>query len=260
MAELKIRASSLGKIMSDDPKNKITEKQLITLDGLLSKIKLTDKQAELRDVLLLKRDSKPELSTGAKTYIRELWLEENFGIRQEINSCYIDKGNQVEDLSIELAETMLELGRMYKNDEYFENNYVKGTPDVVTDTHIIDVKSSWSAATFPFFDETLSNKNYEWQLKAYMWMSNIHKSFLSYCLVPTPDVLVEDEMRRISWKRGEAGEVSQEVENEVRAFHNLEAIPIINRIKSFEVTLNSDDIVKMKEKVTLAREYYNTLK
>ena len=260
MAELKIRASSLGKIMSDDPKNKITEKQLITLDGLLSKIKLTDKQAELRDVLLLKRDSKPELSTGAKTYIRELWLEENFGIRQEINSCYIDKGNQVEDLSIELAETMLELGRMYKNDEYFENNYVKGTPDVVTDTHIIDVKSSWSAATFPFFDETLSNKNYEWQLKAYMWMSNIHKAFLSYCLVPTPDVLVEDEMRRISWKRGEAGEVSQEVENEVRAFHNLEAIPIINRIKSFEVTLNSDDIVKMRDKVTLAREYYNTLK
>ena len=260
MAELKIRASSLGKIMSDDPKNKISEKQLLTLEGLLSKIKVTDKQAELRDVLLLKRDAKPELSTGAKTYIRELWLEENFGIKQEINSCYIDKGNQVEDLSIELAETMLELGRMYKNDEYFENNYVKGTPDVVTDTHIIDVKSSWSAATFPFFDETLSNKNYEWQLKAYMWMSNIHKSFLSYCLVPTPDVLVEDEMRRISWKRGEAGEVSQEVENEVRAFHNLEAIPIINRIKSFEVTLNSDDIVKMKEKVTLAREYYNTLK
>tara|TARA_R110000744_G_scaffold349904_1_gene455566 strand:+ start:660 stop:1442 length:783 start_codon:yes stop_codon:yes gene_type:complete len=260
MAELKIRASSLGKIMSDDPKNKISEKQLLTLEGLLSKIKVTDKQAELRDVLLLKRDAKPELSTGAKTYIRELWLEENFGIKQEINSCYIDKGNQVEDLSIELAETMLELGRMYKNDEYFENNYVKGTPDVVTDTHIIDVKSSWSAATFPFFDETLSNKNYEWQLKAYMWMSNIHKSFLSYCLVPTPDVLVEDEMRRISWKRGEAGEVSQEVENEVRAFHNLEAIPIINRIKSFEVTLNSDDIVKMRDKVTLAREYYNTLK
>ena len=67
--------------MSDDPKNKISEKQLLTLEGLLSKIKVTDKQAELRDVLLLKRDAKPELSTGAKTYIRELWLEENFGIK-----------------------------------------------------------------------------------------------------------------------------------------------------------------------------------
>ena len=94
MAELKIRASSLGKIMSDDPKNKISEKQLLTLEGLLSKIKVTDKQAELRDVLLLKRDAAPELSKGAKTYIKELWLEDNYGIRQEINSCYIDKGKQ----------------------------------------------------------------------------------------------------------------------------------------------------------------------
>ena len=259
MAELKIRASSLGKIMSDDSKNKITEKQLLTLEGLLSKVKLTDKQAELRDVLLLKRDAAPELSKGAKTYIRELWLEENYGIKQEINSRYIDKGNEVEYLSIELAETMLELGRMHKNEEQFENYYVKGSPDVVTDTHIIDVKSSWSAATFPFFDEVLSNKNYEWQLKAYCWLTNIHKAYLSYCLVPTPETLVQDDIKRVSWKRGEI-EISQEVEDEVRAFHNLEAIPIINRIKSFEVNLNSDDIVKMKEKVSLAREYYNTLK
>ena len=259
MKELKIRASSLGKIMSDDPKNKITEKQLITLDGLLSKVKLTDKQAELRDVLLLKRDAKPELSKGAKTYIRELWLEDNYGIKQEINSKYIDKGNEVESLSIKLAELTADLGELYKNEEYFENNYVKGTPDVITDSHIIDVKSSWSAATFPFFDEVLTNKNYEWQLKAYCWLTNIHKAYLSYCLVPTPEILIQDEIKRVSWKRGEI-EISQEVEDEVRAFHNLEAIPIWERIKSFEVTLNSDDIVKMRDKVTLAREYYNTLK
>tara|TARA_R110001606_G_scaffold12732_3_gene55880 strand:- start:43 stop:822 length:780 start_codon:yes stop_codon:yes gene_type:complete len=259
MKELKIRASALGKIMADDPKNKITDKQLLTLEGLLSKIKLTSKQSELRDVLLLKRDAKPELSKGAKTYIRELWLEDNYGIKQEINSRYIDKGNEVEYLSIELAETMLELGSMHKNEEQFENDYVKGSPDVITDTHIVDVKSSWSAATFPFFDEALNNKNYEWQLKCYCWLTNIHKAFLSYCLVPTPETLVQDDIKRVSWKRGEI-EISQEVEDEVRAFHNLEAIPIINRIKSFEVNLNSDDIVKMKEKVSLAREYYNTLK
>ena len=103
MSELKIRASQLGRIMSDDAKNKISDKQLLTLEGLLSKIKLTEKQAELRDVLLLKRDAKPELSTGAKTYIKELWLEDNYGIKQEINSKYLTKGNDVEDLSIQLV-------------------------------------------------------------------------------------------------------------------------------------------------------------
>jgi len=260
MAELKIRASQLGRIMSDDAKNKISDKQLLTLEGLLSKIKLTEKQAELRDVLLLKRDAKPELSTGAKTYIKELWLEDNYGIKQEINSKYLTKGNDVEDLSIQLVETMLDQENLYKNDEYFENDYVKGTPDVITDTCVIDVKSSWSAATFPFFDEKLSNKNYEWQLKSYMWLTNLHESYLSYCLVPTPEVLILDEMRRVSWKRGEGGEVSKTVENEVRQYFDISEIPVWERVKSFKVTLKGEDIAKIKEKVNLAKEYYNHLK
>ena len=260
MKELLIRASSLGKIMADDSKNKISEKQLLTLEGLLSKIKLTEKQAEQRDALILKRDSPNELSQGAKTYIEDLWLEKNYGIKKSINNKYVDKGNKVESLSIKLAEATTDLGELYKNEEYFENDYVKGTPDVITDTHIIDVKSSWSVTTFPFFDEKLTNKGYEWQLKAYMWLTNRHNSYLSYCLVPTPEVLIQDEIRRTSWQRGEGAEVSQEVEDEVREFHNLDNIPIWERVKSFEVNLTGDDINKMKEKVTLAREYYNTLK
>jgi len=259
MSELKIRASQLGRIMTDDSTATITDKQLSTLEGLLSKIKLTEKQAELRDKLLLKRDAPPQLSTGAKTYIRELWLEKNYGVRNEINSKYIDKGNEVEHLSIELAETMLDVGKCFKNDEWFSNGYVHGTPDVITDTAIVDVKSSWSAANFPFFDEKLRNSIYEWQLKAYMWLTGIHKSYLSYCLVPTPEMLILDEIRRESWKRGEGGEVSDEVEQEVREFHNLDKIPVWQRVKSFEVLLTGKDIKKMKEKVQLAREYYNTL-
>ena len=257
--DLLIRASSLGKIMTDDPKNKITEKQLLTLEGLLSKIKLTEKQAELRDTLLLKRDAKPEISKGAKTYIKELWLEKNYGIKQNICSKYIDKGNEVEDLSIELVESMMDKGRLYKNEEYFKNNFVHGTPDVITNTHIIDVKSSWSAISFPFFDQELTNKIYEWQLKAYMWLTNIHKAYLSYCLIPTPEHLIQDEIRRISWKKGEI-DVTDETEQEVREFHNLDKIPLWERVKSFEVILTGEDIMKMKEKIKLAREYYKTLK
>ena len=260
MAELKIRASQLGRIMLDDAKTKISDKQLLTLDGLLSKIKLTDKQAELRDALIEKRDAKAELSTGAKSYIKELWLEENYGVKKEISSKYFDKGNEVEHLSIELVEVTMGVGILNKNDEYFENDFVKGTPDVITDEFIIDVKTSWSASTFPFFDDKLTNKNYEWQLKAYMWLTNIHQSYLSYCLVPTPEMLILDEMRRVSWKRGEAGEVSKEVEDEVRAYFDLSNIPIWERVKSFDVNLTSDDIVKIKEKVLLARKYYNSLK
>jgi len=259
MKNLKIRASALGRIMTKDNATTITDKQLLTLEGLLSKIKLTEKQAELRDVLMLKRDAKPELSTGAKTYIRELKLFNEYGIRQEINSRYLDKGNEVEHLSIELAETMLDEGDLFKNEEYFENDFLMGTPDVITDNVVIDVKSSWSAATFPFYDTELKNKVYEWQLKAYMYLTGLTTSYLCYCLVPTPEVLILDEMRRVSWKRGEGAEVSKATENEVRKFHNVDNIPLWNRIKSFKVELTGEDIKQIKERVEAAREYYNSL-
>ncbi|QDP51093.1 MAG: hypothetical protein Unbinned3907contig1000_36 [Prokaryotic dsDNA virus sp.] len=255
-----IRASALGCLMVEPPSTKISEKQLLTLEGLLSKIKLTEKQAEHRDYLLSKRDALPSLSAGAKTFVKELWLEKNYGIKKTISNKYIDKGNEVENLSIKLAETMLDLGKMEKNQKRYENDFICGTPDVITKTHIVDVKSSWSAVSFPFFDDELKNKGYEWQMKSYMWLTGIHKSYLCYCLVPTPELIIEDEIRRVSWSRGEGSEVSQEVEDEVRSFHDLSQIPAWERIKSFEVILTDEDIEKMKQKVILAREYYNTLK
>lgn len=259
MKDLKIRASSLGRIMTLDNSSTITDKQLATLKGLLAKIKLTEKQAELRNSLEAKRDAKPVLSTGAKSYIRELHLYITKGIRQEISSKYIDKGNEVESLSIELASIMLDKKGLFKNDEYFENEYLMGTPDVITEDSVIDVKSSWSAATFPFYDTELKNKVYEWQLKAYMMLTGKTVSYLCYCLVPTPETLILDEMRRVSWKRGEMGEVSEEVENDVRAYFDLSKIPEFDRVKTFKVELTEEDKEKIKMNVELAREYYNTL-
>ena len=242
MEDLKIRASSLGRLMSNDKDTSITDKQLVTLNGLLAKIKLTEKQAELRDVLLLKRDAKPQLSAGAKSYINELFMYKEFGVRQEINSKYIDKGNEVEELAIEIAGIELGYEGLVKNEDYFENDYIIGTPDVVNDEVLIDVKSSWSASTFPFFDTTLKNNIYLWQLKAYMYLTGHTESYLCYCLVPTPEDLILDEMRRVSWKRGELGEVSIETEVNVRSYFDLSKIPTEKRVKAFKVELTKEDV------------------
>lgn len=259
MNDLKIRASSLGRLMANDKDTSITTKQLVTLDGLLAKIKLTEKQAELRDVLMLKRDAKPQLSAGAKSYINEMFMFNEYGIKQEISSKYLDKGNEVEDLAIESAGIYLDRTGLVKNEDYFENEYICGTPDVVNDEILIDVKSSWSASTFPFFDTTLKNKMYEWQLKAYMYLTGHTKSYLCYCLVPTPEKLILDEMRRVSWKRGEGAEVSIETELDTRAYFDLSKIPVHKRVKAFKVSLTAQDIEQIKDKVLLAREYYNNL-
>ena len=261
MKDLKIRASALGRIMTNDKDTTITVKQLETLNGLLAKIKLTDKQAQLRDTLELKRDAKPELSTGGKTYVRELALEDKFGIKLSISNKYVEKGNLQEHISIELAENMLDCGVLFKNEEYFSNKFVHGTPDVITDEVIIDVKTSWSKETYfkHYFENEIDNRIYEWQLKAYMWLTGKTTSYLAYCLVPTDEGLIVDDIRRTSWNRGEGAEVSEATELEVREYHSVDNIPVWSRVKSFKVELTGEDIKQMKEKVELAREYYNEI-
>jgi len=257
MKDLKIRASSLGRLMATNSKTTITTKQLETLNGLLSKIKLTEKQAELRDTLLLKRDAEPELSEGAKSYVKELYQYHEYGIRQEIKSKYLDKGNEVENLSIELASIYMG-DFLIKNEEYYENDYVYGTPDVVDFNYVLDVKSSWSAATFPMLETELKNSVYLWQMKAYMWLTGLSKSYLCYCLVETPEEIIQDEIRRTSWKRFEI-EPSFETEMEVREYFNIMKIPTEKRIRVFEVNLTEKDIADMKRNVYLARKFYKTI-
>jgi len=139
------------------------------------------------------------LSQTAKTYLKELALEEKFGIKKDFSSRYTDKGNTQEDIAIEMASQVLNLPFALKNTEYFENDFVKGTPDLILEDEIIDIKCSWDGTTFPWFEDELPNKDYFWQLVGYMWLTGKYKSRVVYCLVDTPEDIVLDEIRRVAW-------------------------------------------------------------
>jgi hypothetical protein len=219
---MKIRCSSLGKIMTS-PKSK----------------------GEV-------------LSQTSKTYLKELALEEKFGIRKEFSSRYTDKGNIQEDTAIEMASQVLNLPFALKNTEYFENEFIKGTPDLILEDEIIDIKCSWDGTTFPWFEDELPNKDYFWQLVGYMWLTGRSKARVVYCLVDTPEDIVQDEIRRTSWKKFEI-DVTEETENEVRAKHEFSHISENKRVRAFQIELNDANIEQVKEKLLHAREYYNDL-
>jgi hypothetical protein len=219
---MKIRCSSLGKIMTS-PKSK----------------------GEV-------------LSQTAKTYLKELVLEEKFGIKKEFSSRYTDKGNTQEDLAIEMASQVLNLPFALKNTEYFENEFIKGTPDLVLEDEIVDIKCSWDGTTFPWFEDELPNKDYYWQMVGYMWLTGRTKARIVYCLVDTPEDIVQDEIRRTSWKKFEI-DVTEETENEVRAKHEFAHISENKRVRAYLVELTNEDIDKVKEKLSHAKEYYNDL-
>jgi len=126
--------------------------------------------SQIGKIMTNPRKSGEVLSQTAKTYVQDLVLEEKYGIKKEFSSRYTDKGNEVEDLSIGLVNEVLNYNFIYKNDEFFENEWIKGTPDVNTDEVLIDVKSSWDASTFPWFETEIPNKDYYYQLQGYMWL------------------------------------------------------------------------------------------
>ncbi len=222
MNTFKIRCSSIGKIMTN-PRNK----------------------GEL-------------LSQTAKTYVEEQVLQAKYGIVKTFNSRYTDKGNLVEDESINLASQYLDLGFLMKNEEHFSNEWLTGTPDVNTNEILLDVKSSWDATTFPFFATEIPNKDYYYQLHGYMELTGKQTSLLCYCLVNTPEQMVEDEVRRAHWSAFLMDE-SQELRDEVTNRHSFEHIPLHRRVKVFEVQKDEQVIEAIKERVELCRDYYETL-
>jgi len=152
---MKIRSSALGKIMTNPRKKTDT------------------------------------LSAGCKTYIKELVKEDLFGYKSTIDSKYLTKGIDMEDTSIDLYNEVH--STLYlKNTERLSNEFITGECDINAEDKIIDIKSSWSLETFPASPEDVNNKDYEWQLRAYMWLYNKPKAELAYCMVSTPDYLLKE--------------------------------------------------------------------
>ena len=198
------------------------------------------------------------LSQTAKTYIEEEVLRAKYGVIKPFYSRYTDKGNLVEGEAIEMAAEALELGLIWKNEEHFTNDFLTGTPDVNTDTILLDVKSSWDATTFPFFATEIPTKDYYYQLQGYMELTGKTEALLVYCLVNTPIEMVEDEIRRAHWN-AHLLEEDLDLRDEILKRHVFDHIPLNRRVKVFYVQKDEQVINEIKDRVELCREYYNTL-
>jgi hypothetical protein len=200
------------------------------------------------------------LSETAKTFIEDVFREKEYGIYKDISSRYTDKGIQMEDEAIQLAGNVLGWDlNVNKNEERLKNEWITGIPDINTETLLADIKCSWSGSTFPFFDTELPNKDYFWQLQGYMMLTGHLQAELVYCLMNTPQQIVEDEVRRMHWKLNLLEE-SLNVRDAVQCQHNFDHLSDNLRIKRFIVEGSIDAENRIKEKVEQANDYYLSLK
>lgn len=129
------------------------------------------------------------LSAGAKTEIERIAKEIVYGYSESFSSKYTDKGIQVERQSIDLYNSVF-FTDYVKNEERRSNEWVTGECDIFTGTKVIDVKSSWSLATFPATAAAGADKAYEWQARVYMWLWEVEDYEVAYCMVSTPPDLI----------------------------------------------------------------------
>lgn len=277
-------ASSAGALLTEKQGARFTDNQLarikelenerdfgININGNKVKFEGTKKPEELAE-LIAKRDAPPELSDTAKALVRKVWLRNEKGIYDTIKSKYLDKGIFKEEDSISLV-TEVEGVLYVKNEERIENEYFTGECDIIKDFEhkrlIIDTKTSWSAQTFM---ESKSTLDYEVQGQIYMELWDADEFELKFCLVDTPENLVQREKDTTKWKYF-SGDMTDDELNKMEVlmqpiydqidrnmiFSDNPNIQKEECIKTFYFKRDRDLYAKLVEKVKLARIYYQTL-
>jgi hypothetical protein len=200
------------------------------------------------------------LSETTKSYLEILVKEQLFNRSKELSNKYLEKGNLVEEDSLDLITT--HYGQLFvKNKETLSNDFIKGTPDLILDEKVIDIKSSWDLWTFPLFDKTIENKDYYWQLQCYMWLTQKKKAELIYCLNNTPDHLIVAEKRKQSWNTAffdgtpEAIAAEEKIDREM-IFDDISAA---QRIKVLALEYEPSAIIDLQERIVFCRDYMNQL-
>lgn len=192
-AGLRFRCSSLGLIMTDAQS---VDEQFVTeeIAAIQRKTKRTDEEKALLQVAKDK-----SLSAGAKTFIETLAKETLYSFCEVVTGKYMDKGLIVEDESIELYNSVF-FTNYKKNTVRLKDDYIAGECDIIVPgVKGIDVKSSWSLATFPATSAAGYDKLYEWQCRGYMRLWDVPLWEVAYCMVNTPDELIKYEQQDLHY-------------------------------------------------------------
>lgn len=154
--------------------------------------------SSLGDIMTDAKEKNEPLSKGAKTVLEKMAKEFVYGFNEVITGKYMDKGIIVEDQSIQLYNSVFFTSHK-KNTERRSNDWITGECDIYTGSKIIDIKSSWSLATFPATVASGADKGYEWQLRAYMMLWDVPHAEIAYCMVSTPDELIKYEQEELHY-------------------------------------------------------------
>jgi len=197
------------------------------------------------------------LSKTAQKHLLDVYISEKYGRKKDIQTKQMKKGIEVEQDSIDLLSMYLKMP-FSKNDQRFTNDFITGFPDIIDNDRIIDIKSSYDLWTFIGNIPDKLDSLYYWQMQSYMWLTGAKSAVIAYCLVNTPESIIEQEKYYMLKKMDVATEENPEYVKEAMKIEfnmSFDDISIDERVLMFNVSRNEDDILLIQQKVEKAREF-----
>lgn len=251
---------------------------------------LTAKQKETWHSIETKNNDSQvyKLTDTAKTICTNIVFYERFNREFRLNNKYFEKGLEVEKASRDLVSEVIGTN-LVADDERKENEWVTGKRDIKHDELIVDIKSTYD---FVSFNKHLIDTNDEFyfrQLDSYMDLWGIKQSLLAYVLVDSPFKVIDDEIRRISYKENlitidgdireeSIGRVVEIVKNHlfsrqalvdfchqsvnvmIEWFTDFKEVPKSDRLHLVPHSFSKERIEQRNECLALCREHMNTVK
>lgn len=230
--------------------------------------KVIDWQAKVIELEPTKNDE--PLPRTAKSYLKKYYAYLKYGkwsASLDKGNKYTNKGKLAEEDSIDLV-SRLDKKLLQKNEIRIENEFLTGVPDIFLGPDILqaeyvyDVKTSWDIETF--FDNLDKDLNplYWWQMQCYLALTNCKAGEVSYCLVNTPDSLLNEEkfylLKRFDVISDEDPRY-KEAEKELVNNMTFDDIPMESRRLKFTVERDDEAIERIYKRVKLCREYLTLL-
>lgn len=273
--KFQIRCSAISQIMasmkepglSDKEKAELAdlelcaESKLLTATGKVAAF--TPNRKERLAELIDQRDhpKDPELPAGAKTYC-ENWLTAKIYDRfKDFTSKSTEKGIRQEDEAIELLSKYESDPFMVKHEGRKSDGYIQGECDVLAPTKVYDTKCSQDPFTFPLWSETI-DRGYWCQLQGYGHLYRRKKLVLAYCLVNTPEDIIERNAfykTRAKYGPDFTQEEQSAILDEETRNNTYDDLPIQLRVKLYEFDADPVFIQQVIERVKLCRKYIATL-
>lgn len=197
------------------------------------------------------------LSKTAQKHLLDVYIAEKYGRKKDIQTKQMKKGIEVEQESIDLLSMYLKMP-FNKNEQRFTNDFISGSPDIIDNDRIIDIKSSYDLWTFIGNIPDKLDNLYYWQMQSYMWLTGTKSAVIAYCLVNTPENIIEQEKYYLLKKMDVATEENPEYVKEAMKIEfnmSFDDISMEERILMFHVSRNEDDILRIQQKVEKAREF-----